>query len=829
MLDLSHLIVVGAEKTGLPPDKIRRIYTAVFEEISNAVAAGETVSIRHLGRFKIHEYPSKSIPDPKGRGHRLVTLPTKVLKFRPSPHFRQAVEVNKGHLVKEVGQDEPTVAAAASVPNSTVKPATPVTPAAKQDLEEHEHEVAIKIAPPTQLEPPAQSAPLVEKAPVGPKEPVGPIPPVAPKQPEAPVEAPVETPTETPTEASTEAAIDVPKLRKPVIMSGDVKITQEIHHDTPTPEASGHEPTESESGLSGWWHHLTGQDKSATDLVTPTNSGTIQSASPAKPEKKDVKAKLAPEAKKNVSLPETESEALDASIHAKANVDFQSLANLRVPKEVLNLLPELFARRHKVVPISREDKILTVAMVNPEDLEVIQLIQKTTGLDIKPVLSSTEDINAILNQYSALETEVANVMKDSDIDISKQEIIEAEAEDVEESGDDSPTARIVFSLLRRAVREKASDVHIEPQDDFLQIRFRLDGVLHQRLKLPLQIQQAVLARLKILANLKIDEHRLPQDGRFQLDIDKNLVDFRLSIMPVADGEKAVMRVLDKTQGLLSLEEVGVRDKPYDVIKKNIKKTYGMTLVTGPTGSGKTTSLYALLGLLMDDGVNIITMENPIEYRIAGINQSQVNPEIGYDFADGLRAIVRQDPDIVMVGEIRDKETAEIAIQSALTGHIVLSTLHTNTASGAFPRLIDMGVEPFLISSSVNTVVAQRLARKICEHCREPYTPSATELQVVQEELAKIPEENRPKNKKLTFFKGKGCESCNNTGYKGRVGVFEVLDITEEVKQAVIRRATDSEIQAIGVKQGMVLMLPDGLMKAIDGITTLEEVWRVTRD
>lgn len=792
MLDLSHIIAAAAKKTGLPPEKLQRIYRDVFDTITDTVASGETVSIRHLGRFKVHEYPSKSIPDPKGRGHHLVTLPTKVLKFRPSPHFRSAVEENKGHLVTEV--DEAKAPPKATAP-AKVAPATEVKAPAPQ-LEEHEHEVAIKLAP-VETKPEVQTPPPVEPEP----------------QPE-------------PAKAEAEEQISIPQLRKPVIMSGDVKITQEIHHDQPEtqPDSTEDEP---ETGIAGWWHRLTGHEEETEPAVTPVTS---TSATPSV-EKKPTIEKVAPKAVNTSSLPPATPPKTDQKIRAKASVDFKSLANLKVPKEVLNLLPELFARRHKAVPVDLADKTLTVAMVNPEDLEVIQLIQKTTGLDIKPVLSSTEDINLILNQYSALETEVANVIKDSDIDtdISKQEIIEAESENVEDSGDDSPTARIVFSLMRRAVREKASDVHIEPQDDFLQIRFRLDGVLHQRLKLPLQIEQAIIARLKILANLKIDEHRLPQDGRFQLDIDKNLVDFRLSIMPVADGEKAVMRVLDKTQGLLTLEEIGVRNEPYDVIKKNIKKTYGMTLITGPTGSGKTTSLYALLGLLMDDGVNIVTMENPIEYRIAGINQSQVNPDIGYDFADGLRAIVRQDPDIVMVGEIRDKDTAEIAIQSALTGHIVLSTLHTNTAAGAFPRLIDMGVEPFLISSSVNTVVAQRLARKICDHCKEPYNPSTTELDVVKEELAKIPEANRPKIKKFSFFKGKGCDSCNGTGYKGRVGIFEVLDVSEEVKQAVIRRATDSEIQEIGVKQGTVLMLPDGLMKAIDGITTLEEVWRVTRD
>jgi len=800
MLDLSHLVKAGAKITGLPKDDLRRIYLATFEAIADAVAEGETVSIRHLGRFKVHEYPSKSILDPKGRGHHLVTLPTKVLKFRPSPHFRQRVEVNKGHLVTEL-EDKPDTVSTPQTTPSTPEPVSTKKPTKPQSvLEEHEHEVAITLAPTAQTKSPDLTS-QTDNDPI----------------------------------LANEKPADIPKLRKPVIVSGDVKITQEIHHDQPAEKEAELEMSENESGVVGWWHRVTNKEseKQIEPTTTPNSPQLVTPVSSLEAEEKAALDKSASKAEIPTSLPtEKEKELdpkLDATVHAKANVNFKSLANLRVPKETLNLLPELFARRHKAVPIGLEGKQLSVAMVNPEDLEVIQLIQKTTGLDIEPVLSSTEDINLILNQYSALETEVANVIKDSDIDISKQEIIDAEAENVEDSGDDSPTARIVFSLMRRAVREKASDVHIEPQDDLLQIRFRLDGVLHQRLKLPLQIEQAIIARLKILANLKIDEHRLPQDGRFQLDIDKNLVDFRLSIMPVADGEKAVMRVLDKTQGLLTLEEIGVRNEPYEVIKKNIKKTYGMTLVTGPTGSGKTTSLYAILGLLMDDGVNIVTMENPIEYRIAGINQSQVNPDIGYDFADGLRAIVRQDPDIVMVGEIRDKETAEIAIQSALTGHIVLSTLHTNTSAGAFPRLIDMGVEPFLISSSVNTVIAQRLARKICDHCREPYHPSATELDVVKEELAKIPEKDRPKIKKFNFFKGKGCDSCNHTGYKGRVGIFEVLDISEEVKQAIIRRATDSEIQAIGVKQGTVLMLPDGLMKAIDGITTLEEVWRVTRD
>lgn len=791
MPDLPDLIRVVAEQTGQSPANLRRIYKEFFELIAEALARGETISLRHLGRFKVHEYPSKSLPDPRKRGRHLIVLPTKVLKFRPSPYLRHAVEERKGSLTKEVAPRR----APLPVPPSVPTPATALEPEPTQEAAatpeaatpEHEHEIEISFG-------------------------------------EKPAAA-------------------VPRLKKPVIMTGDVKITQEVHRGSP-PEQTEEKKAPSEPstpGLKAWWSRLTTHDEPE---ATPVPAADIDAKAAPNSENEEevargavttlatstntVKATPKPE-KTETARPATE-EAANSSLKARTSVSYRSLANLRVDKEVLNLLPELFARRHKVVPIERKDKQLTVAMVNPDDLEVIQLIQKTTGLDIQPVLSSSEDIAAILNQYSALEAEVANVIKDSDLEMDKEALAEADETGIEEMGDDSPTARIVFSLLRRAVREKASDVHIEPQDNFLQVRFRMDGVLRQRLKLPLPIQQAVIARLKILANLKIDEHRLPQDGRFQLDIDKNLVDFRLSIMPVADGEKAVMRVLDKTQGLLTLEEIGVRGGALDVVKSNVKKSYGMTLITGPTGSGKTTSLYALLGQLMDIGVNIITLENPIEYRVSGVNQSQVNPDIGYDFADGLRAIVRQDPDIIMVGEIRDKPTAEIAIQSALTGHIVLSTLHTNNSSGAFPRLIDMGVEPFLISSSINTVIAQRLARKICDHCRTAYEPSAAELAVVKEELAKIPEKYRPaKVKKYHFSKGKGCEVCNHTGYKGRVGLFEVLGVTEQVQQAVINRATDTQIEKLAVSQGTILMLQDGLLKALDGITSLEEVWRVTRD
>lgn len=727
MVRTSDVVVAITKATRLSSDQARAVVTAVLDVITESLAKGETVSLTHLGRFKVHQYPSKSIPDPRGHGQ-LIVLPKKVVKFKPAIRMRYSVETRKGTLHQE-------------------QPKTPP-----------EQVIALKHTPKAEIPPDFAATNTTEKT--------------------------------TEKSGSPNWLILFSRLKK-------------AQSRQPAPTAAEAEAPSAPL-------------VKAIDL----DSEPVKESPKESPNEPLVKA---------INIEETPKDNYKQAT-SPVNIAIRDLSEIVVDKAVLNLLPEMFARRHKAVPIELHDDTLTVAMVDPQDLETIQLIKKSSGKDVVPVLSAGEDIDRILNQYSGLEAEVASVIKDNSLGITKKELTEAEHENVEISGDDSPTARIVLSLLRRAVREKSSDVHIEPYEKAVVVRFRIDGVLRTRVKLPKEIQPAVISRLKILGNLKIDEHRLPQDGRFRLEIDKKNVDFRLSTLPVADGEKAVMRILDKSQGILTLEELGVRGHGYDVVKSNVTKSYGMTLVTGPTGSGKTTTLYALLGQLMNVGVNIVTLEEPIEYRIEGINQSQVSAEIGYTFASGLRAIVRQDPDIIMVGEIRDKDTAEIAIQSALTGHIVLSTLHTNTAAGAIPRLIDMGVEPFLISSSLNTVVAQRLARKLCDHCQIDYKPSSQELAAINSELKSIPPKQKPAaTKKPSFKAAKGCDICNHTGYTGRLGLFEVLDVSTEIENLILGRSTDTKIQASATAAGMLTMLQDGILKAMDGMTSLEEVWRVTRD
>lgn len=471
-------------------------------------------------------------------------------------------------------------------------------------------------------------------------------------------------------------------------------------------------------------------------------------------------------------------------------------------------------------------------MINPEDFDAVQFIRKETGLSVKPVLTSRDDLNGVLDQYTGLQAEVQEVIATADFGISKQEITAAKNETIRDEPDENaPTAKIVSSLLRRAVKERASDIHIEPYEHRVVVRFRVDGILANRVELPKEIQSAIVARLKILADLKIDEQRLPQDGRFSMQLDKREVDFRLSTIPVVFGEKVVMRILDKQQGIRDLTEVGVSGSGLTQLEKNIERSHGMILVTGPTGSGKTTTLYAVLGRLMKPDVNIVTLEDPVEYRIESINQSQVHTEIGYTFAHGLRSIVRQDPDIVMLGEVRDHETAEMAIQAALTGHVVLSTLHTNDAAGAFPRLMDMGIEPFLITSSIHTVVAQRLARKLDPERRKKRTLNEVERKEVVAELTKLPQavKRTLSDAGVNLSHPDVYEPSEDGAYQGRVGIFEVLDVTEEVRSLVLKRSSGDVIKAAAIKNDMITMVQDGLIKAVTGVTTLEEVWRVTRE
>ena len=513
-----------------------------------------------------------------------------------------------------------------------------------------------------------------------------------------------------------------------------------------------------------------------------------------------------------------------------SNIQYVDLSTLKVDVEVLRLLPQNLAKQLNAVPIDLQGGTLTVAMIDPEDFDALQVVRRETGLTLKPVLTSRDDLGAVLDQYTGFQAEVEEAISRSDI-VSDVDLEAAEDEDMDQTNDNAPTAKIVFSLLRRAVKERASDIHIEPYEHKLIVRFRIDGILTKRLELPKEIQGAIASRLKIMANLKIDEQRLPQDGRLSITVDKRQIDFRFSTIPVVNGEKIVMRILDKSVGIIGLEEVGLSDHGFDVLQKNSKRSHGMILVTGPTGSGKTTSLYAVLGTLMNDEVNILTLEDPVEYRIESINQSQVHVEIGYSFAQGLRAVVRQDPDIVMLGEIRDGETASMAVQAALTGHIVLSTLHTNDAAGAFPRLTDMGIEPFLLTSSVHTIIGQRLTRKICQACKYEVSILDTELDEVKGHVKEMPAavQEQIAKQDIKFYMGKGCDVCSGKGYKGRIGVFEVLDVTEPIRELVLKRSSGAAITKQATSEGMVTMTQDGIVKALRGQTSLEEVWRVTRE
>lgn len=514
------------------------------------------------------------------------------------------------------------------------------------------------------------------------------------------------------------------------------------------------------------------------------------------------------------------------SLAEEISVPYEDLSNKTIPKKILALIPEHVARNYQAVPIGLNNNKIIVAMIDPEDREAIEFIKKKTGYELDLRICTQADIAHVLDQYSGINSELSKIVesvenegkpKGKSVTSGDDEIVET-----------APAAKIIQSVVRRAVREKASDIHIEPTETEIIVRFRIDGILRKIVTLPIEILPALVSRIKILANMKIDETRLPQDGRFQISIDQKEVDFRVSTFPTVNGEKVVSRILDKSAGIISLEQLGFRGSAYKILENNITKAHGMILSTGPTGSGKTTTLYAILQKLMNENINIVTLEDPVEYRIATINQGQIRSNIGFSFASGLRSILRQDPDVIMVGEIRDYETADMAIHSALTGHIVLSTLHTNDAAGAIPRFMDMKIEPFLINSSLNVVVAQRLCRKICPSCKEVIEIDKANLDIAKLEMDKLPN-TETKPAKLQFFQGKGCSDCSQTGYKGRIGIFEVLELTNDMKDMVAKKASGTEINEKAVQNGMVTLRQDGIMKAIDGLTSLEEVWRVTKD
>ncbi len=619
-------------------------------------------------------------------------------------------------------------------------------------------------------------------------------------------------------------------------------------------------------------------------------------------------------------------------LYAKSiDVPFVELAGIKIPHEVLIKIPERIARKYQAVLFGSIDNQMQLAMADPEDFQAADFIQKQTVGGVKIYIATPADIAGALDQYQAnMDSEISKAIQDSAVpDQDERKEPEVSAKDIAE---DAPIAKTVNVMVEYAMRSRASDIHIEPHENIVQVRYRIDGVLRESMTLPRNILPAVVSRIKILANLKIDEHRIPQDGRFKFSMGSKTVALRVSTLPVMDGEKVVMRLLDESSRALTLEELGFSGLSLDIINRNLHKPHGMTLVTGPTGSGKSTTLYSVLNVLNTAGVNISTVEDPVEYRIQGVNQTQVNPKAGMTFVSGLRALLRQDPNIIMVGEIRDGETADLAVQAALTGHLVLSTLHTNNAATSLPRLLDMGIEPFLIASTVNTVIGQRLVRKLCPACRVPYVPQGKELEDIKKDfdvdvalkhyleqinvppvvpaasaapaitvpalapitsqggvvsgtkvihpvrdiemdksildkiaadpniidrsvgaasmkpviaashedltttlpdapaLTTVPIPTTVNSEELQIFKaGPGCAECGQGSYQGRMGIYEVLEINEGISKMIVSHATSEEIQAAAISNGMLTMQQDGFLKVLKGLTTIEEILRVTRE
>lgn len=518
-------------------------------------------------------------------------------------------------------------------------------------------------------------------------------------------------------------------------------------------------------------------------------------------------------------------------------------------EEVLKLIPRENAQTYMAVPFGLVDGKLNVAMIDPSNLQTIDFLAKKTGYTINAYMTNKDSIDRVLSLYSQdLGAEVERALgpsKEKEKEAKTAEETKLDSTNIQMIIQDAPITRALNTILQYAVSSRASDIHIEPQEKDLKIRYRIDGILHETMTLPKTIEPALISRIKILSNLKIDEHRIPQDGQSKFIYNKREIDLRIAIAPIVYGEQVVIRLLDKSDALINLNLLGFKGRQYRLIKDSIQKPHGMVLSTGPTGSGKTTTMYAIIQAVQSAEINIVTLEDPIEYHMDGINQIQVNPAIGLTFANGLRSILRQDPNVIMVGEIRDSETADLAVQSALTGHLVLSTLHTNSAAGVLPRLLDMKVEPFLVASTINTVIGQRLVRKICEHCKVKYdsSQSATLMinQILGEILPKTADEVEVKaqdlgypdlplfnQKAYTLYKGENCSSCTN-GYLGRTSISEVFDMNPSMEKLLVSHANTSDVQNQAQKDGMITMQQDGFLKVLNGITTLEEVARVASD
>ncbi len=533
-----------------------------------------------------------------------------------------------------------------------------------------------------------------------------------------------------------------------------------------------------------------------------------------------------------------------AALKEKASLfgfKFIEKAPRNIKGSVVGIIPEEVARKNNIVAFEKNDNLIKVAVLDPEDMNafnVLRFMSEKDGLETDIYLVSRNVLNEMMKNYAG-----ANVMVQEAVDSFREESAQDHNFDkkkevsvekkVEEILKDAPVAKLVEVILAHAIEGNASDIHIEPLDSDYRVRFRVDGILRVGLMIPREIGPAVVSRIKILSSLKIDEKRKPQDGRFRFNLRGSQIDFRVSSLPVIYGEKMVLRILDKEEGLVNIETLGLLGTAIENIRKAIRESFGMILITGPTGSGKSTTLYALLKILNKEERNIITLEDPIEYNLEGLNQSQVNPEIGYTFASGLRTILRQDPNIIMLGEIRDGETAELSVHAALTGHLMLSTLHTNTAIGAIARLIDMGIEPFLLSSSLRLVMAQRLVRRICDNCKEKKEISETIKNKILDEIKNISPEELKKygldmSQGVNVYHGKGCDVCDGTGLKGRVAIYEVVPVSEEIQNIIIEKSgNENLIEKERDRVGILSIKQDGLLKVLLGFTTIEEVERVT--
>ncbi|MHB8362204.1 MAG: GspE/PulE family protein [Patescibacteria group bacterium] len=523
------------------------------------------------------------------------------------------------------------------------------------------------------------------------------------------------------------------------------------------------------------------------------------------------------------------------------NIPFKDLTGITIRRDIFNKISINDIKDHTILPFEEQNGGLSLAMANPLDSQLIQYLESKYNVHITPYLAMPEDIQEIVstNMSEQIESKVVEDVEAAGLDFDVEDVTGSINDLGNITGDikNAPIVKIVNTVLEYAVKFRASDIHIEPERKRLRFRYRIDGILQEKLSIPLSLAPAVISRVKILSKLKIDEKRMPQDGRFSIKVEKELVDLRISTLPIVYGEKIVIRLLRKGGGIPKLEDVGITGVSFEQYKKGLSLTKGIILITGPTGSGKTQTLAASLAHINNDSVNIETLEDPVEIEIDGVNQVQVNDEVGLTFPTGLRAFLRQDPNIIMVGEIRDEETARLATQASLTGHLVFSTIHTTSAAGALPRLLDMGIEPFLISSTIEIVVAQRLVRTICQTCKEDYVVDKSVVDEITKELEGsnidiskyIQNSSQTNDSVLYLSRGKGCDSCNNTGYLGRTGIFEVLIINDAIRDLILKKASTDEIDKVARSNNMMSLVQNGFLKVLDKITTLEEVYRVAKE